>query len=84
MIITNDGEFANIITHPSYEILKVYDVTVNGKIDSEKLYEASKGITIKNITYSPFKFKILSKEEFRVKYVLLSIEGKKQRDKKDI
>ena len=26
MIITNDGEFANIITHPSYEILKVYDI----------------------------------------------------------
>ena len=44
MIITNDGEFANIITHPSYEILKVYDVTINGKIDSEKLLEASKGI----------------------------------------
>ena len=39
MIITNDGEFANIITHPSYEILKVYDVTINGKIDSEKLLE---------------------------------------------
>ena len=61
MIITNDGEFANIITHPSYEILKVYDVTVNGKIDSEALLKASGGITIKNVTYSPFKFKILSK-----------------------
>ena len=51
MIITNDGEFANIITHPSYEILKVYDVTVNGKIDSEALLNASKGITIKNVSY---------------------------------
>ena len=76
MIITNDGEFANIITHPSYEILKVYDVTINGKIDSEKLLEASKGITIKNINYSPFKFKILSKGRIQSKIRLTINEGK--------
>ena len=82
MIITNDGEFANIITHPSYEILKVYDVTVNGKIDSEKLYEASKGITIKNITYSPFKFKILSKGRVQSKIRLTINEGKNREIRK--
>lgn len=82
MIITNDGEFANIITHPSYEILKVYDVTVNGKIDSEKLYEASKGITIKNIIYSPFKFKILSKGRVQSKIRLTINEGKNREIRK--
>ncbi|PCG20466.1 pseudouridine synthase [Brachyspira sp. G79] len=82
MIITNDGEFANIITHPSYEILKVYDVTVNGKIDSEKLYEASKGITIKNVTYSPFKFKILSKGRVQSKIRLTINEGKNREIRK--
>ena len=82
MIITNDGEFANIITHPSYEILKVYDVTVNGKIDSEKLFEASKGITIKNVTYSPFKFKILSKGRIQSKIRLTINEGKNREIRK--
>ncbi|WP_157150936.1 pseudouridine synthase [Brachyspira sp. SAP_772] len=82
MIITNDGEFANIITHPSYEILKVYDVTVNGKIDSEALLNASKGITIKNVTYSPFKFKILSKGRVQSKIRLTINEGKNREIRK--
>ena len=82
MIITNDGEFANIITHPSYEILKVYDVTINGKIDSEKLLEASRGITIKNINYSPFKFKILSKGRIQSKIRLSINEGKNREIRK--
>lgn len=82
MIITNDGEFANIITHPSYEILKVYDVVVNGKIDSDKLLEASKGIVIKNINYSPFKFKILSKGRIQSKIRLTINEGKNREIRK--
>lgn len=82
MIITNDGEFANIITHPSYEILKVYDVTVNGKIDSEALLKASGGITIKNVTYSPFKFKILSKGRVQSKIRLTINEGKNREIRK--
>ena len=82
MIITNDGEFANIITHPSYEILKVYDVTVNGKIDSEALLNASKGITIKNFSYSPFKFKILSKGRIQSKIRLTINEGKNREIRK--
>ncbi|TXJ39643.1 pseudouridine synthase [Brachyspira pilosicoli] len=82
MIITNDGEFANIITHPSYEILKVYDVTVNGKIDSEALLKASGGVTIKNVTYSPFKFKILSKGRMQSKIRLTINEGKNREIRK--
>ena len=82
MIITNDGEFANIITHPSYEILKVYDVTVNGKIDSEALLEASRGITIKNVSYSPFKFKILAKGRIQSKIRLTINEGKNREIRK--
>lgn len=82
MIITNDGEFANIITHPSYEILKVYDVTVNGKIDSEALLKASGGVTIKNVTYSPFKFKILSKGRVQSKIRLTINEGKNREIRK--
>ena len=82
MIITNDGEFANIITHPSYEILKVYDVTVNGKIDSEALLKASAGITVKNVTYSTFKFKILSKGRVQSKIRLTINEGKNREIRK--
>lgn len=76
MIITNDGTFANIITHPSFEVMKVYDVAVAGKIDSVKVLEASKGIKIKNVFYSPFKFRVLSKGRQRSVLRLTINEGK--------
>lgn len=61
MIITNDGTFANIITHPSFQVHKTYDVIVAGKIDSNRVLEASKGITVDRVRYAPFKFKVLGK-----------------------
>lgn len=37
LLMTNDGELTNAITHPSKEIQKVYHVTVKGKISNEEL-----------------------------------------------
>lgn len=40
LLLTNDGEFANSLMHPSSQIDKTYEVWVNGyKIGSEKLLE---------------------------------------------
>ena len=41
IILTNDGEFINEMTHPSIKIPKVYIVTINGKFrpeDAEKMF----------------------------------------------
>jgi len=82
MIITNDGKFANIITHPSYEIMKVYDITVTNKVDPTKILEVSHGVTIKNIHYSPFKFMILSKGRIQSKIRITINEGKNREIRK--
>ncbi len=82
MIITNDGAFANIITHPSYEIMKTYDVAIRGKLDSEKILKASNGIVINNVKYSPFKFKILSKGFMHSKVRITINEGKNREIRK--
>lgn len=37
LLMTNDGELANAVAHPSGEIKKVYSVTVKGKIENEEL-----------------------------------------------
>lgn len=82
MVITNDGKFANIITHPSYEIMKVYDVTITNKVDPTKILEVSSGVTIKNIHYSPFKFMILSKGRLQSKIRITINEGKNREIRK--
>lgn len=37
LLMTNDGELANAIAHPSGEIKKVYSVTLKGKVENEEL-----------------------------------------------
>lgn len=37
LLMTNDGELANAVAHPSGEIKKVYTVTLKGKVENEEL-----------------------------------------------
>ena len=37
ILLTNDGDFANLLTHPRYNIDKVYTATVNGIVDKKAL-----------------------------------------------
>ncbi len=37
LLMTNDGELTNAITHPSGNIKKIYSVTTKGKIENEEL-----------------------------------------------
>ncbi len=46
LIMTNDGEFANNLTHPSKHVNKTYRVTVKGLVDDEILFKLSSGITL--------------------------------------
>jgi len=37
LILTNDGEFANRLTHPRYEVPKGYDVTLDGSLGEAEI-----------------------------------------------
>ncbi len=43
LIMTNDGDLANLLMHPKYHLPKVYTVKVKGKPDPEKLRKLSRG-----------------------------------------
>ena len=44
LILTNDGELINQLTHPSVKVTKVYTVSVEGKITINDLETLAKGI----------------------------------------
>ncbi len=46
LIMTNDGDLINQLTHPSVEIPKVYRVVAEGKVTMENLQTMAKGIEI--------------------------------------
>ncbi|MDB5037968.1 MAG: rluB, partial [Bacteriovoracaceae bacterium] len=44
ILMTNDGELSQIITHPKYEVPKVYDVKIRGNLDDKKIAHLKKGV----------------------------------------
>lgn len=46
LIMTNDGDFINKLTHPSIKIPKVYRVCAEGKLNQQHLIQLAKGIEI--------------------------------------
>ena len=58
LLLTNDGEFANILTHPKNEIEKVYIAKLNKIIKGEDIHKIEKGIKIDNQTVKPVKVKL--------------------------
>ena len=46
IILTNDGELINQLTHPSIKVPKIYIVSVPGKINQEHVRQMSAGIEI--------------------------------------
>lgn len=48
LLFTNDGQFANEITHPSRHVSKVYRVTIDGRVSDEQLMRLSSGIELDN------------------------------------
>lgn len=80
LILTNDGELAFCLTHPSYEVEKVYQVYLNHLPDEKQILQLEKGIFIEEEKTSPAKIKILSESK---KMVSIEIhEGKKRQVRK--
>ena len=53
LLLTNDGDLANKLTHPSSEVNKVYIATINGEITEDDLTKLENGVMIDNKKTSP-------------------------------
>lgn len=58
LLLTNDGEFANLMMKPSSEIEKVYLAKINGILTKEDKEKILKGIIIKRKKYTVDKIKV--------------------------
>ncbi len=63
LILTNDGDFTNMLIHPRYHVAKVYDVTINGILDIAKLKELEAGVKLEDGKTLPCRIKIKHKDE---------------------
>lgn len=65
LILTNDGDFANKLTHPSHEVPKTYLVEVEGMLDNKTLRRIEKGLTLEDGPIKPDKLKLVTRTETR-------------------
>lgn len=62
IILTNDGDFANMLMHPSYEIEKTYVAKINKVLDKDDINKLKKGIVIDNRKADIKRFKVRKKD----------------------
>lgn len=58
LLLTNDGEFTNLMTHPKYKIPKTYIAKIEGYILREQVKELEKGIVLEDGKTQPAQVKV--------------------------
>ena len=74
LILTNDGELTQELTHPKYQHEKEYLVRTSGELTEEKIKELEKGIKIDDKKTSPAKIKLINSSEAKI----IITEGQKR------
>lgn len=82
LFFTNDGDFANKLTHPSSHVNKTYRVTVRGLPDDEQLAKLATGILIEGVKTLPCDVFIAEKKEDRTVLIFIIHEGKNRQIRK--
>ena len=48
LLLTNDGELAQKLTHPSFEVKKIYEVTLDKPVTKKDLESILSGVTLED------------------------------------
>jgi 23S rRNA pseudouridine2605 synthase len=63
LVLTNDGELAHKILHPSYELSKVYQATIRGRVNKDTLRGMRGGAELKGGYAIPDSIKVVRYED---------------------
>lgn len=82
LLFTNDGEFANAMTHPAKHVPKTYRVTVRPTVTEEQVTALTTGIIIDDRKTAPAEVRIVTREESRVVLEIILYEGRNRQIRK--
>ncbi|MEG2429112.1 MAG: pseudouridine synthase [Oscillospiraceae bacterium] len=82
LIFTNDGNFAQMMSHPSNEVRKTYRVTARPDITDEQAAKLSEGVIIDGKKTAPAEVRVLTKEPNRVVMEIIITEGRNRQIRK--
>ncbi len=61
IILTNDSELTNRLTHPRYELPKTYQVTVKGRVEGPQIDKLKKGMWLSEGRTNPAAVKVIKR-----------------------
>lgn len=76
LLLTNDGEWANRLAHPSHEVEKEYLVKIRGALGSDKIAMLTKGINLDDGMTAPARIEIIRVLEKNVWFTITIHEGR--------
>lgn len=82
LLMTNDGEFANHMTHPSKHIPKTYRVTVRPDVTEDMLSAFATGMEIDGRITAPADAHVIEKQDNRVVMEIVLYEGRNRQIRK--
>ncbi len=78
LLLTNDGEFAHIVTHPRFDIEKEYLAWVEGVVEDEEIKRLKKGVFVEGRVVKPKSIEILKTERRNTILKVIIKEGRKR------
>ena len=82
LLLTDDGEFANALTHPTHHVPKTYRVTVRPSINEDQITALTTGIEIDGRLTMPSEVHVIKKEQNRVVLQITIYEGRNRQIRK--
>ncbi len=78
LLLTNDGELAYRLTHPRFEVKKVYAVEVDGEVSDAEAAKLEGGVRVDGRRTAPAKIRVLNRNARRSSILVEIHEGRKR------
>lgn len=82
LLLTDDGELANRLTHPRHEIPKIYHVTVSGEVSAEQLSKLCAPMALDGYEILPVKSEVISRDGRSTTLEMTLYEGRNRQIRK--
>jgi len=84
LLLTNDGDFSNALTHPRFHLKKLYEVKCDGILSNQDVKALETGIELDGVMTIPTQVVILKKDLTRKEtdFTITLVEGKNRQIKR--
>jgi 23S rRNA pseudouridine2605 synthase len=78
LLLTNDGELTQALTHPSFEVERVYVALVPGPVRKRQLATLREGVQLEDGLAKPKRIRVLEEERSKALLEIVMTEGRKR------